>query len=238
MALLTAGLILGRAGHRRGGGALIVSGLAVIWLAAMPVTARFALGLLERQYPVEPVVDMPSADVAVVLGGGIDGMIPPRQNIELGDAADRVYLAAELFKAGKVKAILVSGGNLPWTASARPEAEDIRTLLISWGVPPDAIKTGGESRTTAENAREVKALWPSLGASSALLVTSAAHMPRALASFRKAGIPVIPAPADIRSVDDTLTLLDFLPDARALADTTAAAKEAAGYAVYWARGDL
>ena len=94
------------------------------------------------------------------------------------------------------------------------------------------------SRTTAENATEVAKDWPSLGASSALLVTSAAHMPRALATFRRAGILVTPAPTDVRGVDDPIDLLDLLPDAGSLEATTFAAKEALGYAVYWLRGDL
>jgi uncharacterized SAM-binding protein YcdF (DUF218 family) len=63
-------------------------------------------------------------------------------------------------------------------------------------------------------------------------------MPRAFAAFQKAGLPVTPAPADIRIVSEPLDLLDFLPDAAALAETSNAAKEAAGYLVYWLRGDL
>jgi nitronate monooxygenase len=39
-----------------------------------------------------------------------------------------------------------------------PEAETIRKLLHSWGIPDDAILTAGASRTTAENAREVAAI--------------------------------------------------------------------------------
>ena len=110
--------------------------------------------------------------------------------------------------------------------------------MRSWGVPDEAIVTAGTNRTTAENAREVAALWPSLGFQSALLVTSAAHMPRALASFRKAGVPVTPSSTDIRVVNDPLDPLDFLPDAGALSATGDAVKERIGYIVYRVRGDL
>jgi ParB/RepB/Spo0J family partition protein len=99
-----------------------------------------------------------------------------------------------------------------------------------------AVENG--SRTTAENAREVAAIWPSLNFSSALLVTSASHMPRALESFRKAGIPVTPSTADIRVTREPLDVLDFLPDAAALAGTSDAMKERIGYLVYRMRGDL
>ena len=110
--------------------------------------------------------------------------------------------------------------------------------MRSWGVPDEAIVTAGTNRTTAENAREVAALWPSLGFQSALLVTSAAHMPRALASFRKAGVPVTPSSTDIRVVNDPLDPLDFLPDAGALSATGDAVKERISYIVYRVRGDL
>src|SRR5690606_20445467 len=57
----------------------------------------------------------------------------------------------------------------------------------------------GASRNTAENARLTAAM---LGAGQALpwlLVTSASHMPRAVASFRAAGLEVLPYPVDFRT---------------------------------------
>ena len=173
-----------------------------------------------------------------MLGGGVRGPAPPRPGPDLGEASDRVLFAAELFKAGKVKRIVVIGGNLPWQAETEPEAETTRRLLLFWGVPDGDIVTAGDSRTTAENASEAKALWPSLGATSALLVTSAAHMPRAMASFRKAGLPVTAAPTDVRSVRQQTNLLDVLPDTQALGQSSDALKEVIGYFVYWVRGDV
>jgi uncharacterized SAM-binding protein YcdF (DUF218 family) len=232
------GFVLMSVRLRRTGAGFVVLGTALLWIAAMPVTARFVLGSLERQYPPVAMSSSPSADVAIVLGGAVGGPVSPRQTVDLGEASDRVYHAFELFRAGKVRMILISGGNLPWSPAAEPEAETIRKLLRSWGVPDEAIVTAGTSRTTAENAREVAALWPSLGFESALLVTSAAHMHRALASFRKAGVPVTPSSTDIRVVDDPLDPLDVLPDAGALGGTSDAVRERIGYLVYWMRGDL
>lgn len=219
MGLMILGLLLMAARLRKTGFGSVVLGVTLLWIAAMPVTARLALGSLERQYPPAAMASIPSADVAIVLGGAVGGPVSPRQTVDLGEASDRVYHAFELFRAGKVRTILISGGNLPWAAAAEPEAETIRKLLRSWGVPDEAIATAGTSRTTAENAREVAALWPSLGFRSALLVTSAAHMPRALESFRKAGVPVTPSSTDIRVTEDPLNLLDVLPDAGALSGT-------------------
>ena len=238
LAMGAAGLLLGAAGRRRAGGWTVAVALLGLWFVSMPLTARLALGALEQRYPAKPLSALPAADVAILLGGAVEGPAPPRPGPDLGEASDRILLAAELFRAGKVGRILISGGNLPWTGQEEPEAETIRALLVSWGVPPAAILSEGRSRTTAENAREVAAIWPGLGASSALLVTSAAHMPRALATFRHAGLPVTPASADIRIVRRPLTLLDVLPDPEALKENTDAVKEVVGYLVYRARGDL
>lgn len=223
---------------RRGGLGLVLVALLLLWVAAMPIAAQLALGGLEARYPAVAAEAAPTADVAIVLGGGVRGPVPPRPGPDLGEAADRVLYAAELFKARKVERVLVSGGNFGWGAETAPEAETIRALLIGWGVPEDRIFTGSASRTTAENAREVATMWPTLGATSALLVTSAAHMPRALASFRKAGLPVTPAPTDIRVVSQPFNALDILPDADALKQSSDAMKEVIGYFVYWLRGDI
>ena len=240
LAIAFTGVALLVAGWRRGGVNLVIGALLALWIASTPLVSRLALGALERQYPVSSAAETQSADVAIILGGALSPATPPRLEADLGDATDRVVFAGELFKAGKVSKILVAGGTLPWLSSpgAEPEAETIRRLLISWGIPAEAIITERGSRTTAENVAEVAKVWPSLDASSALLVTSAAHMPRALATFRRAGLPVEPAPTDVRAVDDPVDLLDLLPDAGSLAATTGAAKEALGYAVYWLRGDL
>ena len=64
------------------------------------------------------------------------------------------------------------------------------------------------------------------------LVTSGAHMPRAVAAFRSVGLDVIPAATDIRVVYPLYgSAVDLLPDAGALAQTTDAIKELIGLAV-------
>ena len=135
--------------------------------------------------------------------------------------------------------MLVTGGNIPWLSASRPEADLIRELLIEWGVPADAIEIAGESRNTYENALEIKAMWRATPFASALLVTSAAHMPRAMAIFRRSGLPVTAATTDVEAVDAMpASVLRYLPDAEALFLTTLALKEWMGYWAYGARGYL
>lgn len=67
-------------------------------------------------------------------------------------------------------------------------------LWRAWGVPEEAILLESESGTTYENALYNRGLLEAHGLKRVLLVTSAWHMPRALATFRSAGIHALPSP--------------------------------------------
>ena len=107
----------------------------------------------------------------------------------------------------------MSGGNIPWLPAAKPEAELIRELLVEWGVPAAAIEIASASRNTYENAVEIKAIRDRTRFNSALLVTSVAHMPRAMGVFRRAGVPVIASTIDVEVVDGSpASVLRWIPD--------------------------
>ena len=211
------------------------SAVLILWVSSTPVVANWAESSLERQYPARPMAETPNADVAIVLGGAVGQPLPPRVEVGLSETTDRVLHTARLYKAGKVKRILVTAGNIPWLSAVEPEAELIKDLLIEWDVPAEAIELKGESRNTYENALEVEEVWQKQGFKSALLVTSAAHMPRAMATFRHAGLPVIASTADVHIVEapDPLALL---PNSSALVGTTNAIKEWIGLLTYRLRG--
>jgi uncharacterized SAM-binding protein YcdF (DUF218 family) len=222
---------------KRIGRAVLGLALVLLWAASMPVSSNWLTAQLEAEYPPVRIETLPHADVAIVLGGSIGQPLPPRITPDLSDAADRVLYAARIFRAGKVDRILVSGGNLPWQAGVKPESRLVTDLLIEFGVRPDAIVQDAESRNTHENAVNSAVIMNAQAWRTALLVTSGAHMPRALATFRRVGLNVIPAATDIRVVYPLYSsLLDFLPDAGALAQTTEAIKEFIGFAVYRVRG--
>jgi uncharacterized SAM-binding protein YcdF (DUF218 family) len=213
--------------------------MTVLWICSTPVFANWAIISLERQYPARTIVETPDADVAIVLGGALGQPLPPRVEVDLSGAADRVLHAARLYRARKVKRILVTAGNLPWDRAVKPEAELIKELLVEWGVASEAIELATGSRNTYENALEIKHMWEARGFKSALLVTSATHMPRAMAVFRRAGLPVIASTTDVLVVDgDQADLFKWLPDASALSATTNAAKEWMGLLTYRIRGYL
>jgi uncharacterized SAM-binding protein YcdF (DUF218 family) len=239
LSLVVTGAVLSRLCLQRLARICFGAAMIIVWTCSTPVVANWAVASLERQYPPRTIAETPAADVAIVLGGVLGQPLRPRIGSDLSEAADRVLHAARLYRAGKAKRILVSGGNIPWTSAVEPEAELIKELLVEWGVAAEAIEVGGSSRNTYENALEVERMWKASGFKSALLVTSAAHMPRAMATFRRAGIPVIASTTDVLVVDgDRSDPFAWLPSADALAMTTRAMREWIGYVAYKVRGYL
>lgn len=220
-------------GFRRTAISLVAVGIAVLWLASTPVFANWILAGLESAYPAVNVDRLPHSDVAIVLGGIVGQPIPPRVTVDVSEAYDRVREAASLFRANKVPTILVSGGNVPWTVGAAPEGDLIADLLVELGVPRAAIVVEAKSQNTHENAVNSAVIMQAMNWRTALLVTWAAHMSRALATFRKAGVSATPAVTDILVTYPLIqSVLDLLPDADALARTTGALKEYLGQAAY------
>lgn len=78
-----------------------------------------------------------------------------------------------------------------------PVAEAMKRAALSLGVPEAAIVSETAPRDTVE---EMAVLSRRLGESPFVLVTSAAHMPRALRLAEGAGLNPIPAPTDYRLV--------------------------------------
>lgn len=224
-------------GAARPAGILLASATMILWVSSTPWVAETALASLEQRHPLLPLDQISDSDCLVVLGGAVAADLTPRVDIELGEGFDRVYKAAQLYRQGKARRLIVSGGNQPWSMAPAPEADLIRKLLVELGVPEGAIHLDGESRNTRENAVNSKALADSIGCENALLVTSAAHMPRAAAAFRAVGMDVIPVSTDVRVVDrQSLFVMDFVPSAAALSMTSDALREMLGRAYYRFKG--
>src|SRR5689334_3388618 len=114
---------------------LIVS-LALLWPFSTPLIAQLMLRSLENQYA--PADRTTKADVAILLGGGINGTSIDGKP-SLGGGADRALQAARLYKAGRVRYILISAGNLPWQKGRVPEGDQAASLLREWGIPKEAL---------------------------------------------------------------------------------------------------
>lgn len=215
----------------------ICAAIALLWTSATPVFAEFLAARLERQYLPMAVEESPQADAIVVLSGGLGLVIPPRREVDLRASADRILHTARLYRAGKAPWVIATGGNVFPQHSAQPESVYATAILQEWGVDKNAILTELNSRNTYENAVETAKLLQKRQLGTVLLVTSAMHMPRALATFRSAGIDAIASPTDYRVAQYQQPLiLKWLPSAGALCGTTNSLKEYLGTAVYRWRG--
>ena len=178
----------------------------------------------------------PAADAVLVLVGAMQAARPPGQpHLGFGSAADRVWHAAALYRAGKARWVLVSGGNKPGDEDVVPEAEAMAVVLRALGVPASALRLEGRSRNTRENAQLSLALARQVDAKRVLLVTSALHMPRALAVFQGvfagSGVTMIPAATDAEALgDEPRGWAAWLPDARSLEWSSRSVKEVLGLA--------
>jgi len=216
--LLLGALSLALVFRRRPGLAVCAGTLAVawLWIASTPALALALRNTLAVTGETEPV----HADAIVVLGGET----LPR--VAWSRVETRAGKGLALWRDGYAPLIVVSGSD-----QARTLAEGYAAA----GVPVRDIRVETQSRNTHENARNSAAILAAGAASDILLVTSAIHMRRAAASFRKFGIKVLPEPTD----DAYRALLGapaWLPRRDALSLTAQCLRERIALWVYHLRG--
>lgn len=224
----------------------IASALILLLVSSNNWVATEVMRSLEWRY--QNSLDLPLAEAIVVLGGAIKPQLPPRPWIDLAEEGDRVLHGARLYLADKAPLLVFSGGRITWgQGQIRSEAEDMAELAEALGVPSSAMLIEPNSLNTFENAAYTQVLLSDLGIERILLVTSAMHMPRSLAIFRKQGFEVIPAPTDFHVVLDPQDpgqttwqgrVLNLMPQTENLHYLTRALKEYLGIGIYWLKGWL
>jgi uncharacterized SAM-binding protein YcdF (DUF218 family) len=186
----------------------------------------------------------PIADAILVLGGGTRYKTPPRQTVEVSEAGDRVLYAAYLFRNGLAPKVICTSGIATGGIGPHPASNSMSELLQSVGVPEAAIVKESASRNTHEHGSNLYPMLQDLGVKRIFLVTSALHMPRSMAVFKKScpGIEFIPAPTDYR-IDDTALpfyrqLVNLIPTPSAYVQFSETTHEYLGIAYYKLRGWL
>lgn len=216
--------------------------LVTLALASMAVfsnkgIARFLIVPLENQYTAIPEVrtaaDLPptakECRYIVVLGGGhSDSPSLSRVNQLSSSALSRLVEGVRLAHLLTHAQLIVSGYNGPHQLS---HAQILAEAAQSLGVAPSRIVRLDNTRDTDD---EAQALVREVGSQPFLLVTSAWHMPRAMALCQKAGLHPIAAPADFMlrpGADEGRNLLAW--DLGALERSTKAIHERLG--LFWAK---
>jgi SanA protein len=128
----------------------------------------------------------PAEKIAIVFGAGLyrDGSPTPVLR-------DRVATAADLYHNGKVEKLLMSGN----VSRGHNEPGAMRTYALGLGIPDQDIildEQGLRTYDTCYRAREIFDL------DSAILVSQAFHLPRAIYTCNSLGISAIGVNADLR----------------------------------------
>ena len=137
----------------------------------------------------------------VVLGGALEPswMRAGNGQVGLNNAAERMTVPVALLQQHPHLRLLFTGGDGALHTTGEAEAVQAETFFTSLGVPAQRMQFEGASRTTYENAINT-ALLPGVDIKLPwLLVTSAWHMPRALATFTAAGWNVSAYAVDYRT---------------------------------------
>ncbi|MBM3176501.1 MAG: YdcF family protein [Bacteroidetes bacterium] len=188
-----------------------------------------------------PLVPMNSIDrtysTGILLTGVTQSHAPLKDRIYVTSSPDRVNHTVMLFKKGIIKNILISGGSGELLDGTYSEAVELRKLFLSMGVPDSVIRTEGNSRNTFENAVESVKLLKDTDPNDCLLITSAFHMPRASACFKKAGFdcPVFPTDTQLEERQFTPDQI-IIPSTKALKIWERIFKETLGLISYTAAG--
>ena len=189
---------------------------------------------LEQKYPQIDIRDIAGHDAIIVLGGGLRVPSPPAKHLQIGFGSDRLWYAAQLYKAGKANKIFVSGGNVYYQPGMQGEAIYAKRLLQEWGIPESAILIEAQSRTTQQNKENLSVLLERYKVRSALLVTSAIHMPRAALIFSDLNIQLVPASADVLIRDVRRPAWsNFIPSAQAMSLSSRAIHEYYGIIFFY-----
>jgi uncharacterized SAM-binding protein YcdF (DUF218 family) len=230
--ILTGLLLVWVTQRERLGRLLAAGGLALLVLSSyLPVADAF-LAPLERKYsPLYPRETLeralkeagPSPRWIVVLGGGhiLDSRVPA--NDQIGDSAlSRLVEGIRLQREIRGAKVLLSGG----LGGPLKHADILGRVAVTLGLDPKDFVL---DRTAWDTEQEAANLSRLVGKQPFVLVTSALHMPRSMALFRRAGGNPIPAPTHHFTLDAPgITLQELLPNPDALAMMDAGVHEYLG----------
>ena len=151
------------------------------------------------EIPAIKIDELPSYDIGIVLSG-ISSPQEPRDRVYLDKGSDRILHTLQLYRLGKIKRILISGGSGRLFGDTISEASELARIFLLCGIPSTDILTEDKSLNTRENAVLTKKFMEENNIDGkTLLITSAFHMRRARLCFKKVGLNPDIFPTDFYS---------------------------------------
>jgi uncharacterized SAM-binding protein YcdF (DUF218 family) len=183
---------------------LLYTASGSIWLGTA------LLASLEGQVlPGPDLATVEPFDAVFVLGGGTERM--PDGSPSLGEAGDRVLIAARLHLAGKAPVLVTGGSSID---GARDLGSEVRSLWRGVGVSDSAVVLEPLPRITRDEIARYHALAQERGWKRVGVISSAWHLPRVLDHCRRLGWTVVAIPGDARSRPYPTQFLYFIPQSR------------------------
>jgi uncharacterized SAM-binding protein YcdF (DUF218 family) len=238
---IAVGLVFMLRGRRaRLGRTLVIAATVLLALFSNSLVSKWLMRPLQAQYPAIPEfvrgaplpAGLAACKFVVVLGSG-NGYSPgvSANNLLSSSGISRLAEGVRILQALPEAKLVVSG---PGDGIRLTHATVLARSAMALGVAPERILYIDRARDTEDEAQFTQRL---VGGAPVALVTSAWHLPRAMALFRDAGLSPLPCPADFRAhTNDPLTYDDFLFDAESLTRSTFALRERIGHLWIWLRG--
>lgn len=147
-----------------------------------------------KPYHVGGDLEIPKAKVCVILGG-YSGYDHERNRMGFSGASERFFTPLKGMINRSFDTVILSGGSASVISKKYYESIYAKKLMKEFGIKENRIFIDAKSRNTYENAIETKKILDSLHVTdSVVLITSAFHMNRAAACFKKAGVKFIAYP--------------------------------------------
>ncbi|MES2516468.1 MAG: YdcF family protein [Bacteroidota bacterium] len=189
--------------------------------------------------PISPNDINQTYDVGIILTGGmITNKLSTESQIFTDKTADRFIQPLRLYKMGKLKKILISGGNTDISIMRQDVSDEtlkVAQLLEELGVRKEDIILERKAKNTRENAvntAEILKKKPQFG-NKYILFTSAFHLRRAEGCFAKAGVSVLPFGTTYKARARSFTIDNLLiPRELNLLDAYDLIHEIIGFVVY------
>lgn len=234
--LLIAGLVLQRWRKKLGRGFILAAAIVPCLYSFIPLSTMILRPLEEAVAPASQA-EIAAADGIILLGGYTGGGLTAssRNSFTLNEAAERLITTISLHHRYPQKPVILSGYSGSLHPQGWSEDENSRAALAALQIETGRFHFENQSRNTYENAVHSYDIAAPEPDETWLLITSAAHMPRAAGAFRAAGWPqMVYLPTDWRTPAGHLRLA-FAPQ-EGFAMLASAFHEYAGLFVYWITG--
>jgi len=212
---------------RKTAATVFLSGFFILILFSISPVANLLLNGLEQQY--HPLKRLPtSVKYIVVLGGGSGAHYHYPPNTHISSASlSRLIEGIRLHRQNKNSILILSGGRV---FGSPAEANIMNNTAVALGVTRSQMKIEAGSKDTRQEAIHLQ---PLLKNKTFVLVTSATHMPRAMAVFKKLGMHPIAAPTQFIAKNNRYRIQYYFPSVRSLIHSDIALHEYIGQ--LWAR---